>query len=634
MISLNNVSVVFGGKPLLDGISFHVSHKDKIGLVGRNGAGKSTIMKLICGLQEPSGGRIDVPSSLSVGYLPQIMQHEYGRTVIEEAMTVFSEMKNLEEKMSEINEELASRTDYDSEEYLYLIEKLNNIGDLIAYGQSDPPQARAEKILAGMGFDREDLERPTETFSRGWNMRIELAKILLQNPDVLLLDEPTNHLDIESIEWLENYLKSYGGAVILVSHDKRFLDNVTTRTIEIVLGGIHDYRVSYSHYLKLREERMAALRAACQNQKKLIEQTEEFIEKFRYKPSKSNQVQSRIKAMEKLELIEPEEEDTSSLHVKFPVSGRSGDIVFKAENLVAGYPEKVVFTKSEIIIKRGEKIALIGRNGEGKTTLLRIISGNLKPLEGECSSGHNVETGYFEQNQDEVLDGNLTVFETLDNIAVGEIRTRLRNILGCFLFKGESIDKKVSVLSGGERARLGMAKLLLEPHNLLLLDEPTNHLDIRSKDVLKAALKSYAGTLVIVSHDRDFLEGLVDKLYEFREGKVIEHSGSISDFLGKRKLEVLSDLERKVEMTDDRNNHVSVAKQEFLLKKNADREERKIKNRISSLEKQIMEQEQKLAELEKKLGTASGDEIISISGEYSEIKKNLELLTEEWGSLI
>src|SRR5574344_877225 len=544
MISINGLTVAYGGYTLLDSIDFHISEKDKIGLVGKNGAGKSTIMKLICGLQSPTSGSIDKPNDLRIGYLPQIMEHHKGRTVMEETLTAFDHITEIQAELDSVNAQLAERTDYESDEYLSLINRLNDLTDAMAMSQSEPPEVLAQKTLLGLGFKDEDFGRKTETFSQGWNMRIELAKILLSEPDVLLLDEPTNHLDIESIEWLEDYLKSHRGSLLLVSHDRRFLDNVTNRTVEIMLGHIHDYKVPYSQYIELRKERLAQQEAAYDNQQKMIEKTEDFIRRFRYKPTKSNQVQSRIKALEKLDIIEMDETDNVTLSVKFPPAPRSGDLAFKATDLTVGYPQKVVFKNADIEVKRGEKVAWMGRNGEGKTTLMRVIMGELEPIEGESKIGHNVNIGYFAQNQEDILDKNETVFSTLDRIAVGDIRTKLRDLLAQFLFRGEDIDKKVGVLSGGERARLGMAKLMLQSHNLLALDEPTNHMDVKSKDILKQALKAFDGTLIVVSHDRDFLEGLVDKMYEFRDGRVKEHLESIADFLTERKIENLRELER------------------------------------------------------------------------------------------
>ena len=457
MISINSVTVSYGGFTLLSDINFNISEQDKIGLVGKNGAGKSTMLKLICGLQNPTTGKIAVPGSVKIGYLPQIMEHHKGKSVIDETMTAFQEMFDLEAELERVTAELGERTDYESESYSKLIVHLNELNDRLAILRNDSPQVQAEKTLMGLGFKYEELGRPTETFSQGWNMRIELAKILLGKPDVMLLDEPTNHLDIESIEWLEDYLKNCRCSIVLISHDRKFLDNVTNRTIEIMLGKIHDYKVPYSKYLELRKERLAQQRAAYENQQRMIEKTEDFIERFRYKPTKSNQVQSRVKQLEKLERIEVDMEDKSALSVKFPPAPRSGDIVYKAENLTLGYDSKIVFSGAEIEIRRGEKVALVGRNGEGKTTLMRAITGSLRPMEGTSRVGYNVSIGYYEQNQEDVLDKQDTVFGTLDRIAVGDIRLKLRDILAAFLFKGEDIDKKVAVLSGGERARLAMA---------------------------------------------------------------------------------------------------------------------------------------------------------------------------------
>ena len=639
MISINNLTVAYGGFTLLNDINFHISESDKIGLVGKNGAGKSTILKLVCGLQSPTSGKIAVPNGVKIGYLPQIMEHHKGRSVIDEAMTAFADMFALEHELERISLELAQREDYESKEYHDLIVRMNEVNDAISYTRSDNPQVLAEKTLIGLGFKYEELSRPTETFSQGWNMRIELAKILLSKPDVLLLDEPTNHLDIESIEWLEGYLKDYRGSLVLISHDRKFLDNVTNRTVEIMLGRIHDYKVPYSKYLELRRERLEQQRAAFENQQRMIEKTEEFIEKFRYKPTKSNQVQSRVKQLEKLERIEVDLEDKSALAVKFPPAPRSGDIAYKTDGMTVGYGTKVVFSDAQIEVRRGEKIALVGRNGEGKTTLMRVIMGELDPMSGESKVGYNVNIGYYAQNQEDILDKEDTVFGTLDRIAVGDIRLKLRDILGAFLFKGEDIDKKVAVLSGGERARLAMAKLMLKPYNLLALDEPTNHMDIRSKDILKQALKSYDGTLIIVSHDRDFLDGLVDKLYEFRDGKVKEHLGGVQDFLERRKLESLNELERHYKpIVEEKPAEViqkkEEAKQEYQAKKHVSKEEKKIKNRISFLEKKIEEYETKMAEIEAKLmSPGPEDDIMDLTREYLENKREMDFKMEEWEKL-
>ena len=638
MISINNLTVAYGGFTLLNEINFHISENDKIGLVGKNGAGKSTILKLICGLQNPTTGKVAVPNDVKIGYLPQIMEHHRGRSVIDEAMTAFSDMFAQEAELERITLELSERTDYESQAYQDLIVAMNEINDRLAYARSDNPQVMAERTLIGLGFKYEELSRPTETFSQGWNMRIELAKILLSKPDVLLLDEPTNHLDIESIEWLEGYLKEYRGSLVLISHDRKFLDNVTNRTVEIMVGRIHDYKVPYSKYLELRKERLAQQQAAYENQQRMIEKTEEFIEKFRYKPTKSNQVQSRVKQLEKLERIEVDIEDRSTLAVKFPPAPRSGDIAYKAVDMKVGYGEKVVFSDAQIEVRRGEKVALVGRNGEGKTTLMRVIMNELDPMAGDSKVGYNVNIGYYAQNQEDILDKEDTVFGTLDRVAVGDIRLKLRDILGAFLFKGEDIDKKVAVLSGGERARLAMAKLILKPYNLLAFDEPTNHMDIRSKDILKQALKNYDGTLIIVSHDRDFLDGLVDKLYEFRDGKVKEHLGGVQDFLERRKLENLSELERHYKPVEEKPVEVvqkkEEAKQEYQAKKFVSKEEKKIKNRISFLEKKIEEYETKMAEIEAKLmNPGPEDDVMDLTRAYLENKRELDYKMEEWSEL-
>ena len=638
MISINNLTVAYGGFTLINDINFHISESDKIGLVGKNGAGKSTILKLICGIQNPTTGKIAVPNGVKIGYLPQIMEHHRGRSVIDEAMTTFADMFAQQDELEKITIELAERTDYESDAYQNLIIRMNEINDRLSYTRSDNPQVQAERTLLGLGFKYEELSRPTETFSQGWNMRIELAKILLSKPDVLLLDEPTNHLDIESIEWLEGYLKDYKGSLVLISHDRKFLDNVTNRTVEIMLGRIHDYKVPYSKYLELRRERMEQQKAAFENQQRMIEKTEEFIERFRYKPTKSNQVQSRVKQLEKLERIEVDLEDRSALAVKFPPAPRSGDIAYKAVDMKVGYGSKVVFSDAQIEVRRGEKVALVGRNGEGKTTLMRVIMNELDPMEGESKVGYNVNIGYYAQNQEDILDKEDTVFGTLDRIAVGDIRLKLRDILGAFLFKGEDIDKKVAVLSGGERARLAMAKLILKPYNLLALDEPTNHMDIRSKDILKQALKAYDGTLIIVSHDRDFLDGLVDKLYEFRDGKVKEHLGGVQDFLERRKLENLSELERHYKVAEEKPVEVvqkkEEAKQEYQVKKYVSKEEKKIRNRISFLEKGIETIETKMAEIEAVLSNPGpGDDVMELTRAYLENKRELDFKMEEWEKL-
>lgn len=644
MISLDDITVAYGSYVLLDKINFHISETDKIGLVGKNGAGKSTILKLICGIQSPTSGHIDKPNEISIGYLPQIMEHHRGRTVLEEALTAFEHTSSIEKEIESVTLELSERTDYESESYASLIERLAYLNDRLSVSHSEPPEVQARKTLRGLGFKDEELGRLTETFSQGWNMRIELAKILLSDPQVLLLDEPTNHLDIESIEWLENYLKSKRVSILLVSHDRKFLDTVTNRTIEVMLGRIHDYKVPYSKYLDLRKERLAQQTAAYENQQRMIQKTEEFINAFRYKPTKSNQVQSRIKALEKLERVEIDETDNVTLSVKFPPAPRSGDVVFKAVELSAGYPGKLVFSGADIEVKRGEKVALVGRNGEGKTTLMRVIMGELQPLAGSAVTGHNVDIGYFAQNQEDILDKNETVFSTLDRIAVGDIRSKLRDILAQFLFRGDDIDKRVGVLSGGERARLGMAKLMLQSHNLLALDEPTNHMDIKSKDILKQALKSYDGTLIVVSHDRDFLDGLVDKLYEFKDGRVREFLGSVSDYLESRRLETLHELERvRVPAAAAADNAAVQAPKEqekssqseiIARNKEKNRIDRKKKNRISYLECEIAKVEKKMAAIEAVLSNpGEGDDIMELTRSYLECKRDHDAWTEEWCEL-
>ncbi len=645
MISINNVNVSFGGFTLLNDINFHITDNDRIGLVGKNGAGKSTLLKLILGLNSPTAGKIMVPPGLNIGYLPQQMEHAKDKSVIDEALTAFNELFELHSRIEEVNGELAVRTDYDSPQYNSLIVKLNEYNDRVAILESEPVRSQAEKVLVGLGFKREDLERSTATFSQGWNMRIELAKVLLRKPDVLLLDEPTNHLDIESIEWFEDYLKSFPGAIVLISHDRKFLDNITKRTVEIMLGKVYDYKVPYSKYKELRAERMQQQLAAYENQQKMIEKTEEFIERFRYKATKSNQVQSRIKQLDKLERIEVDIEDKSALSVKFPPAPRSGQVVFSTKNATIGYGSKVIIDGVNVTIERGEKIAFVGRNGEGKTTLMRIITKELFPIDGQAGLGYNVDMGYFAQNQEDVLDKNDTVFDTLDKIAVGDIRTKLRDILGAFLFRGEDIDKKVAVLSGGERARLAMAKLMLKPHNLLALDEPTNHMDLISKDILKQALQAYDGTLVIVSHDRDFLDGLVDKIYEFKDGKVKEHLGGVQDFLARKRMENLSELERKVPVAASdaaaasaKKVEEAVGKQEKQLSyqqmKEIEREKSRLKKKIQQCEARIEELEGVIAQLEEELGNVTDPgKIMELTAKYETAKIELDQKMEEWAEL-
>ena len=545
MISLDNLTVSYGGWTLFDNISFLINPKDRIGLVGRNGAGKTTLLRIITGEQQPTSGHVTLNGECTIGYLPQTMRVADTTTLAEETAKAFDEVLRLEAEIASLTREIAERTDYESAGYEQLLHRLNDAQDHYHILGGDTREADIEKTLLGLGFKRTDFGRATSEFSGGWRMRIELAKLLLRRPSIFLLDEPTNHLDIESIQWLEEYLKNYNGAVLLISHDRAFLDNVTNRTVELSLGKVTDYKVSYSKYVVLRAERRAQQMAAYENQQRMIEKTEEFIEKFRYKPTKSNQVQSRIKQLERLERLEIEEEDLSTLNIKFPPAPRSGQIVAEINEAGMSFGTKHVFSGANFIIEKGDKIALVGRNGEGKTTLARMLIGQLTPTEGSVRLGANVNIGYYAQNQDDLMDGEFTVYDTLDRVAVGDIRTRLRDILGAFLFRGEDIDKKVKVLSGGERARLAMARMMLEPRNLLVLDEPTNHMDMRSKDILKNAIMKYDGTVVVVSHDREFLDGMVQKVYEFRDGGVKEYLGGIYYFLEKRKLESLQEIERR-----------------------------------------------------------------------------------------
>ena len=635
MISLDDITVSYGGFTLLDGVSLHIGDRDRIGLVGKNGAGKSTMLKLIMELQSPTSGKITRTADQRIGYLPQIMEHHRGRTVLEEVMTVYDELDRLNRRVDEISQLLAERTDYESEAYHKLIVELNEVNDALVLAQGDAPEESVERTLTGLGFKKSEFGRKTETFSQGWNMRIELAKILLRRPDVLLLDEPTNHLDIESIQWLEDYLKgSFTGALVLISHDRRFLDNCTTRTVEVMLGHLYDYKVPYSQYVELRKERIAQQKAAYANQQRMIEKTEEFIEKFRYKPTKSNQVQSRVKQLERIERIEIDDEDLSAITVKFPPAPRSGDVAFEVKDAVIGYPQKTVLNGANLIVKRGEKVAFVGRNGEGKTTMMRVLMGELEPFSGEAKVGYNVDIGYYAQNQEDILDKKATVYDTLDRIAVGDIRTKLRDILAAFLFKGEDIDKRVAVLSGGERSRLAMAKLMLKAHNLLALDEPTNHMDIRSKDILKQALQAYDGTIIVVSHDRDFLNGLVDKVYEFIDGRVKEHLGGVDDFLRHKKAESFREIEAASSNRPAQPSPKAQPKPEYQQQKQQSKEEKRAKNRQNLLEKQIAELEAKMADIEKILAAPTPDaDIMDLTRNYLELKRDLDAKMEEWASL-
>ena len=638
MISVNNICVSFGGFDLLKDVGFSISAKERIGLTGKNGAGKSTLLKIIMGLQTPTSGQCTVPERVQIGYLPQQMLHAKTRTVLEEALQAFQHLYELRDEIQALTEALTLRTDYESPAYHKLIENLNEHQDRYQILGGTNPEGEAERTLLGLGFKATDLHRSTLEFSEGWNMRIELAKLLLQKPDLLLLDEPTNHLDIESIQWFESYIENSRSAVLAISHDRSFLDNVTTRTIELMLGKAHDYKASYSHYLELRRERLAQQTAAWENQQKLIEKTEEFIERFRYKATKSNQVQSRIKQLDKLERVEIDEQDQSRMHVRFPSAPRAGQVIFKAVDLRAQYGDYVVFDKADIVIERGEKVALVGRNGEGKTTLLRILTGALVPGAGSAVLGHNVALGYYAQNQNELLNNQETVYATLDRIAVGDVRNKLRDILAAFLFRGEDVDKKVEVLSGGERARLAMAKLMLHPYNLLALDEPTNHMDIKSKEVLKQALKTYDGSLVVVSHDRDFLDGLVDKIYEFRDGRVKEHLGGIKDFLYRRKLENLKDLERKAPSVPSRPETPGPdiverpvkPVERYQEKKDKERLLRKWRQAVAGAEQEIEKLEAAIAEKEAQMAADPANWTQSLYAAYVADKNALEHAMQRW----
>ena len=632
MISIDNLSVSFGGWTLFDSISFLINPKERVGLVGRNGAGKTTILKLIAGLEQPTSGAVTRNADCTIGYLPQQMVVHDTTTLIEETAKAFDVVLALEAEIERLTAQIATRTDYESESYEKLLHSLNEATDRYHILGGDTRDADIEKTLLGLGFRREEFSKPTSTFSGGWRMRIELAKLLLRRPSIFLLDEPTNHLDIESIQWLEQYLKNYNGAVLLISHDRAFLDNVTTRTIELSLGKIYDYKVPYSQFVTLRAERRAQQLAAYQNQQRLIEKSEEFIEKFRYKPTKSNQVQSRIKQLDKLERIEVEEEDLATMNIKFPPAPRSGQIVAEIKGVGKAFGSHRVFSGAEFTIHKGDKIALVGRNGEGKTTFARILIGQTEPTEGTVRLGANVSIGYYAQNQDDLMDGDFTVYDTLDRVAVGDIRTRLRDILGAFLFRGEDVDKKVKVLSGGERSRLAMARMMLEPHNLLVLDEPTNHMDMRSKDILKEAIRKFDGTVVVVSHDREFLDGIVDKVYEFRDGGVREYLGGIYYFLEKRKIEDIREIERKAETPKQSATATptqSQGKLSYEQKKEQEKLIRKHRKAVETIEAQTAEVEAQIAAYDAKFATATEYNADDYRA-YNALKQQLDHLMHEW----
>lgn len=636
MISINNLSVEFSANPLFEDISFVINDNERIALTGKNGAGKSTLLKILAGLEMPSSGTIGKPNDLTVGYLPQQMKIADDTTLFEETKKAFSDLIFMNDEISKITQELADSTDYESEQYQQMIDRLAFLNERIEMFGSSNMEAEIEATLTGLGFRREDFFRATKEFSGGWRMRIELAKLLLQRPDVLLLDEPTNHLDIESIQWLEQFLKTKAKAVLLVSHDRAFLDNVTSRTIEISCGKAYDYKVNYSKFVVLHKERIDQQLRAYENQRKEIEETEAFIERFRYQATKANQVQSRIKQLAKIVPIVIDEVDNSRLHLKFPPSQRSGDFPLILENVGKAYGDHQVFDHAEFMIRRGEKVAFVGKNGEGKSTLVKCIMGEI-PHTGNLKIGHNVQIGYFAQNQAQLLDGELTVFETIDNVAKGEWRTKVRDILGAFMFGGEAVDKKVKVLSGGEKTRLAMIKLLLEPVNFLILDEPTNHLDMSTKDVLKEAIKNFDGTVIIVSHDRDFLDGLVEKVYEFGGGKIRENLGGIYDFLRRKNIDSLKDLEKKdpskkelaaqekVNLTDSTKNvgQISYAEQ-----KERSKILNKAKKELQMAEQEVEKYESFLSQYEDKI--SNGDTSEGTLTKYSELKDNLELAMNRW----
>ena len=634
MISIQNLSVEFSSKSLFDNVSYVINKKDRIALVGKNGVGKSTMLKIIAGLQSPTSGVVSVANDIVIGYLPQQMVLSDSRTLIEETRLAFENINRLKQQLDDVNLELQQRTDYDSDGYKALIDKMTHLTEYVAMLGSENCEAEMEKTLIGLGFLRSDFNRPTSEFSGGWRMRVELAKLLLRRPNVLLLDEPTNHLDIESIQWLENFLRTKAEAVVLVSHDRAFIDNVTNRTIEISCGKIYDYSVNYSKFVELRKERVEQQMRAYQNQQKQIQDTEAFIERFRYKATKSVQVQSRIKQLEKIERIEVDEVDNSAINLRFPPAPRSGDYPVIAEGVAKSYGDHLVFSGVDYTIKRGEKVAFVGKNGEGKSTMVKCIMNEI-PFDGTLKIGHNVKIGYFAQNQAQLLDGEITVFDTIDHVAVGDIRTKIRDILGAFMFGGEASDKKVKVLSGGEKTRLAMIKLLLEPVNLLILDEPTNHLDMRTKDVLKQAIKDFTGTVIVVSHDRDFLDGLVEKVYEFGGGKVREHLGGIYDFLEYKKMESL----REIEMSDAGNKAdaaqpsaateaKTARKLSYAEQKEQEKILRKAAKAVAEAEAEVERLENTLAEVEAAISAGASDE--ATLTKYTETRKALENAMSVW----
>ncbi len=637
MISIEQLKVEFNATPLFEDVSYVINKKDRIALVGKNGAGKSTMLKILAGLQLPTSGTVSIPRETTIGYLPQVMKLADNRTVMEEAELAFEHISELQADIAEMNQEMAERIDYDSEDYHNLIDRFTQENERFLMMGGTNYQAEIERTLMGLGFRREDFTRSTSEFSGGWRMRIELAKLLLRRPDVLLLDEPTNHLDIESIQWLESFLATRANAVVLVSHDRAFINNVTTRTIEISCGHIYDYKVPYDQFVTLRKERREQQLRAYENQQKQIQDTEDFIERFRYKATKAVQVQSRIKQLDKVERIEIDDEDNSSLRLKFPPASRSGSYPVICENVKKAYGKHVVFHDVNLTINRGEKVAFVGKNGEGKTTLVKCIMGETD-FEGKLTIGHNVQMGYFAQNQAQMLNENLTVFDTIDNVAVGDIRTKIRDILGAFMFGGEASDKKVKVLSGGERTRLAMIKLLLEPVNFLILDEPTNHLDMRSKDVLKDAIRDFDGTVVIVSHDREFLDGLVTKVYEFGGGLVKEHLGGIYDFLQKKKIENLNELNIRNKNKEEDREKISTLnaqpstdnKLSYEARKELNKKQKKLEKQVADSEALIENIELTIARLEEQMATAEGASNMELYEKHRRLKQQLDETVEEW----
>lgn len=634
MISVNNLTIEFGARPLFTDVSFVINPKDRVALVGKNGAGKSTLLKILAGEQQPTAGIVALQKGSTLGYLPQVMILSDEHTVLEEAEKAFADISQLQERIAQENQELAERTDYESEDYLKLVEAFAHDNERFTMMGGLNYHAELERTLQGLGFQRSDFDRPTREFSGGWRMRIELAKLLMRQPDVLLLDEPTNHLDIESIRWLEQFLAKSSSAVVLVSHDRAFINNVTNRTMEISCGKITDYKVKYNEFMELRQERREQQLRAYENQQKEIADIQDFIERFRYKPTKSVQVQSRIKQLEKIVPIEVDEVDNSFLHLKFPPCNRCGDYPIICEDVTKRYGEHTVFHNVNLTIKRGEKVAFVGKNGEGKSTLVKCIMDEI-PFDGHLKLGHNVELGYYAQNQAQLLDENKTVFQTIDDVAKGDIRLKIRDILGAFMFGGEASDKKVKVLSGGERSRLAMIRLLLEPVNLLILDEPTNHLDMRTKDVLKEAILAFDGTVILVSHDRDFLDGLVSKVYEFGGGNVREHIGGIYDFLRTKDIDTLDQLPKRAVVEDVvTKEEPNAGKLSYEQQKEQAKLRRKAEKEVADWERKVEEIEQRISEMEQQMSTPEGASDISLATQYAEVKKQQATAEEEWEAAV